>query len=148
MSIVLGRPYTCRKTLPCTKGIKTFSPRPHTQGQRVERHCPVRKGLRLINIEKLPTFESGRKTLPCTKGIKTVFSYQFLHFLFYVERHCPVRKGLRPLSIVPTHHVPPCRKTLPCTKGIKTFTRVYLHNGSVERHCPVRKGLRHSFPFS
>ena len=40
---------------------------------KVERHCPVPKGLRLRKLS-------------------------VLHFSLLVERHCPVPKGLRPLA--------------------------------------------------
>ncbi len=85
-----------RKTLPCTKGIKTNQLSILENTPSVERHCPVRKGLRPSHTLTIACVLSSRKTLPCTKGIKTI-------------------------AAVPKHHVPPCRKTLPCTKGIKTF---------------------------
>ena len=105
-----------RKTLPCTKGIKTKCGSKSAFHGYVERHCPVRKGLRHQDLSVSYSILS-RKTLPCTKGIKTP--------------HGPMTKPQLWR-----------RKTLPCTKGIKTDRGTIVIISRVERHCPVRKGLR------
>ena len=42
--------FRSRKTLPCTKGIKTHKHCIARPSPRVERHCPVRKGLRQSDL--------------------------------------------------------------------------------------------------
>ena len=92
------------------------------QFSKVERHCPVPKGLR-------------HYLQHCSNNA------------YKVERHCPVPKGLRHCSLF--YPWPNCRrKTLPCSKGIETYKLLISINWlAVERHCPVPKGLRPTIAF-
>ena len=142
---MLNKPYPllCRKTPPCSKGIKTYHRFAGYQAFAVERHRPVPKGLKpLIHFFKVIVI-SCRKTLPCSKGIET-FRNRFRADLLS-RKTPPCSKGIETLNPCHSFTNSISRKTPPCSKGIETCEatrlRCFLY---VERPRPVPKGLRQS----
>ena len=86
--------FRVEKTCPVSKGLRQGAIEFCRLLDKVEKTCPVSKGLRLIYLE-CSQVRLGRKDLPCLKGIKTD------HFA-KVSREVIGRKDL------------------PCLKGIKT----------------------------
>ena len=93
---MLNKPYPllCRKTPPCSKGIKTYHRFAGYQAFAVERPRPVLKGLKQWAVNGLYSFGAS-KDPPCSKGIETFFSLDYF-CMVNVERPRPVPKGLKP----------------------------------------------------
>ena len=130
-----------RKTLPCSKGIETWSSLLNTLATAVERPCPVPKGLKqplflvyvfIIQSKDLALFQRDWN-----------LGSDVLAICSNVERPCPVLKGLRLILItvpVDPFHV---ERPRPVPKGLKQRELIWLNREDiVERHCPALKGLR------
>ncbi len=79
---------------PVPKGLRLFEFRPVFTHITVERPRPVLKGLKQWAVNGLYSFGAS-KDPPCSKGIETFFSLDYF-CMVNVERPRPVPKGLKP----------------------------------------------------
>ena len=135
-----------RKTLPCSKGIETSKINQVVKHARVERHCPVPKGLRHPNWHVIHFFYLSKDTALFQRDWDDPTPYP-VNVSLVSKDTALFQRDWDGQSDYP--YLYPCRKTLPCSKGIETSNRFkFPARLYVERHCPVPKGLRHVKVFS